>query len=293
MSGSDGEVGVVNQAIRALLVEDNATDVLLLREAFADLSDFAIAISQVERLVEAVACLEDQTFDIVLLDLGLPDSQGMETFVRLHQHAPDIPIVVLTALADEAVGVKAMQEGAQDYLVKQQVGAPLLGRAVRYAIERYHLREQLEQSRQREQREREFRHMDRLSSYPGTTVTAQIYTGGSLREIAPEEFDKLVISLTGILDQAFDQRIFKMDQCSYARELRTLSDHLGALRVGPRDVIEVHSNALKKKIDNLPHQKAQVYVEEGRMIVLELMGYLASYYRRYCPGFASRGEGYE
>src|SRR5437667_10222861 len=104
--------------VRVLLVEDNPTDVLTLREHFCKVSDMEVKLHPVERLTEALCFLRDQPCDVVLLDLGLPDSQGVETFVRLHAQAPDVPVLVLTGLDDDAVGAKTLQCGAQDYLVK-------------------------------------------------------------------------------------------------------------------------------------------------------------------------------
>ncbi|NOT63249.1 MAG: response regulator, partial [Acidobacteria bacterium] len=79
---------------------------------------------------------EQQKIDIVLLDLALPDSEGLETFTRIHRLAPDLPIIVLTATNDDDVAIQAMQAGAQDYLVKGDINRHLLQRAMRYAIER-------------------------------------------------------------------------------------------------------------------------------------------------------------
>jgi PAS domain-containing protein len=95
-----------------------------------------------ERLVEG-------GIDVVLLDLGLPDSRGLETLNRAHTQAPEVPIVVLTGLADETVGVKAVQEGAQDYLVKGQVDGDVLVRAIRYGIERKRAEKALQGSESR------------------------------------------------------------------------------------------------------------------------------------------------
>jgi len=124
--------------IRPLIVEDNPTDALLLREALRDVLGAEFAITHVETLAHALARLAKQEFDVVLLDLGLPDSQGPDTLIRLHRHQPDVPVVVFTGLDDEAVGIRAMQLGAQDYLVKGHFQSPLLGRSLRYAMERHH-----------------------------------------------------------------------------------------------------------------------------------------------------------
>ena len=123
--------------LRILLIEDNPTDVLLLEETFAELPNPSCQLVHVERLESGLDYLRNGRFDIVLLDLGLPDSQGVETFRQLHERHPEVPVLVLTALDDEVVGVNALQAGAQDYLIKRQLEAPLLVRSVRYAIERH------------------------------------------------------------------------------------------------------------------------------------------------------------
>lgn len=122
--------------IRVLLVEDNPGDARLIREMLNEVRSAAIELVCADRLDEAVQAVAAEPFAIVLLDLNLPDSTGIETFVRLRDMAPDIPVVVLSGLDDENAAVHAVQEGAQDYLVKGHVDGPLLVRAIRYAIER-------------------------------------------------------------------------------------------------------------------------------------------------------------
>jgi PAS domain S-box-containing protein len=121
---------------RLLLVEDNPTDALLVREALSDAPSVPFVLTQVERLAEGLEHLAATECDVVLLDLGLPDSQGLETFLKIHDAMPSLPIVVLTGLVDEEMGIRAVQHGAQDYLVKGEVDGQLLVRALRYAIER-------------------------------------------------------------------------------------------------------------------------------------------------------------
>jgi len=122
--------------IRVLLVEDNPGDVRLLREVLADVQGARFAMSHRPCLKDALQALGEEPFDVVLLDLSLPDAWGLDTLLQAHAHAPDVPIVVLTGLSDEALATRAVQEGAQDYLVKGQVDSDLLIRATRYAIER-------------------------------------------------------------------------------------------------------------------------------------------------------------
>jgi signal transduction histidine kinase/CheY-like chemotaxis protein len=124
--------------IRALLVEDNPDDADVLREILAD-ARAPVRIETVERLDDALGRLNAETFDLVLLDLSLPDSHGLGTVERTLEDAAHAPIVVLTGLEDEALGSAAVQRGAQDYLVKGQLDGPGLVRCMRYAIERHRL----------------------------------------------------------------------------------------------------------------------------------------------------------
>ena len=125
----------MNEPLTILLVEDNPEDVLLIREYLHSTgARFELHVS--ERLGGGIEALARQPFHVVLLDLGLPDSTGLETFARMHLAAGAIPIVVLTALDDEGVGLRAVQAGAEDYLIKGQIHGTLLWRSLRYAVER-------------------------------------------------------------------------------------------------------------------------------------------------------------
>ena len=136
-------------ATRLLLVEDNPGDVRLLREMFNELGSHNIELMYAESMSEAEKHLAERAVDVVLLDLGLPDVQGLGAVRRAHAAAPRVPLVVLTGLDDESLAVLALREGAQDYLVKGQIQAPGLMRAIRYAIERMATEEALRESESR------------------------------------------------------------------------------------------------------------------------------------------------
>ena len=123
-------------SVNVLLVEDSPTDALIIGEALVDISEFEHTLARAESLREALTLAQGTHFDVVLLDLGLPDGNGIDTFRRFRQVAPDSPVLVLTGLADISVGLVAIQEGAQDYVLKREIEAALLSRAIRYAIER-------------------------------------------------------------------------------------------------------------------------------------------------------------
>ncbi len=122
--------------VKVLLIEDNPGDARLIREMLSEGRGNSFNLECTERLHTGLERLDEGSIDVVLLDLSLPDSQGFETIHRVQEQASEVPIVVLTGLDDESLGMKAVQEGAQDYLVKGKVDANLLVRATHYAIER-------------------------------------------------------------------------------------------------------------------------------------------------------------
>ena len=123
--------------LRVLLVEDNPTDTLVVCDELAHAA-IGFTVVACARLKEAVACLRGERFDVVLLDLSLPDSDGLSTLGAINAAAPQVPVVVLSHRDDEALALQAVQAGAQDYLVKGQTEG-LLVRALRYAVERARL----------------------------------------------------------------------------------------------------------------------------------------------------------
>lgn len=132
------------EPIKVLLVENDPNDVDLIQIALAQADFGRIDWDHVSSLNEAVETLDKTTFDLLLLDLSLPDVWGLETVRQVRQQALDIPIVVLTGNADAALALEAVRLGAQDYLVKGQVSNGMLVRTIRHAIERHHLLKDLE-----------------------------------------------------------------------------------------------------------------------------------------------------
>jgi sigma-B regulation protein RsbU (phosphoserine phosphatase) len=129
--------------VRVLLIEDNPEDARLIEIMIEEAGGGLFAIEQVERLSAALQRLGEAGIDVVLSDLSLPDSNGLETFAKLHAQARQVPIIVLSGLDDTTLAVRAVHEGAQDYLIKGQVDGQLLVRSMRYAIERKGMSEQL------------------------------------------------------------------------------------------------------------------------------------------------------
>ena len=135
------------QNIQVLLVEDNEEHVQLLRRLLLESDNPVFEVTQFSALRPALDALVMPGFSLVLLDLSLPDSAGLETFMRMKERAPDLPIVVLSGTDDETLAVETVQRGAQDYLVKGRVDDRILVRSLRYALERKKAQHELKQAR--------------------------------------------------------------------------------------------------------------------------------------------------
>lgn len=140
-----------NSRISLLLVEDNPADIRLIQEVLHEYREAAfqhleLVYEHVTTLADAKKALDSQPFDLILLDLSLPDSQALNTFKSVHTYASDIPIIILSGLASESLAVQALQKGAQDYMIKDEISSGgILARSIRHAIERHRLLEQLEE----------------------------------------------------------------------------------------------------------------------------------------------------
>ncbi len=127
----------MSAVIKVLLIEDNRIEARQTQHWLGESQDGAFEVEAVEQLKLCAERLAKGGIDIVLLDLNLPDSRGLDTFNRLHEQFPDIPAVVLTGEYDDRIGPSAVEKGAQDYMVKQQSDAASLDRVLRFALARH------------------------------------------------------------------------------------------------------------------------------------------------------------
>ena len=116
----------MGEDIKILLIEDNSGDAYLIEEHLEEFANFSYEFERVGTLNEALDVLKKQPFDVILLDIVLPDSDGVSTFFRIHDQNPLIPIIVLTELVDEAIGSYSVEKGAKDFFVKGQTEGRLL-----------------------------------------------------------------------------------------------------------------------------------------------------------------------
>ncbi|ELY88873.1 bacterio-opsin activator domain-containing protein [Natrialba taiwanensis] len=188
-----------SETLRALLIEDNPGDARLIEEMLRDTEELAQRVSPTEsagqtpeitrenQLADGLETFEHSAVDVVLLDLNLPDSQGLETLETVSEASDTTPIVVLTGLRDQQVGIQAIQQGAQDFLVKDEVTSELLVRTIHHAIER--ARQEHERRRQREQLEA----INRLNDI-GHDIIHSVITTETRAELEQQVCDRLTAS---------------------------------------------------------------------------------------------------
>ena len=179
---------------RVLLIEDNPGDADLVRLRLVEGATPA-HVECVSRLSDALLALTKETPSLVLLDLNLPDSHGAETFRRIMEHAPGVPVVVLSGQDDEALAMKAVHQGVQDYLVKGDITSKHLERAIRYAVERQGLLRSLDITR-KQQLEFKNQFLSHVSHELRTPLTCihqyvSLILDGLAGPVVPEQADHL------------------------------------------------------------------------------------------------------
>jgi signal transduction histidine kinase len=209
---------MIDGPVKVLLVEDSESDAALVKASLNNDTNGQFEVTQVERLSEGLEQLQRTKFDVLLLDLSLPDSSGRDTFIKARTHAPEVPIVVMTGIMDEAVGLDALRHGIQDYLVKGQAYTSQTPRAIRYAIQR----KNLEMALQRERDNLEIRVRER-------TVELLEANRAMLSEIArrreAEEAQKHILRRLSVAEETERVRI--------SRELHDqLGQHLTVMKLG-------------------------------------------------------------
>jgi diguanylate cyclase (GGDEF)-like protein/PAS domain S-box-containing protein len=137
------------EMIQVLLIEDNPGDARLVKEMLADAGSSRFSLTHVGTIREGLARLKNGSYHVILLDLSLPDGHGLDTIRQVCAATSGLPVVILTGLDDETIAIRAVQEGAEDYLVKGQMDSNLLARAIRYAIERKRVEEKLRESEEK------------------------------------------------------------------------------------------------------------------------------------------------
>lgn len=254
-----------NDNIRVLIVEDEPMVADMINQLLCGYRPFDFTCSTVETLAEGLALLKKTKCDVLLLDLGLPDSSGLETAAAVRREFPDVPIIVLTGLADEETALEAMRMDVQDYLLKGQITADLLARSVRYSLERKRSFDALRESEAKyrglfdtmteafdrceiivdaEGRPVDFRYLDVNRAWERVTgISADRARGRTARELVPDVDRGLMgicgnVALSGKpvlfnqynkrLDKWFEVYIYSPGKGYFATFSRDITDHIKA-----------------------------------------------------------------
>jgi DNA-binding response OmpR family regulator len=219
-------------------------------------------LARVSGLAETLEKLAARDTDVVLLPIS-PLDQGLGPLVTIRAEAPALPIVVLCAAGDEPLAVKAVQLGASDYLVTERLYGTLAARSLRHAVEVARVRAVLA------------RHQE---EWPASFGGGAGSRPAPLRAAFPERFAELARDYGEILDRAVEQ-ILQRRPAPLEKPMQKLAGAAAGMRAGPRDIVELHATAMKEREAEHGPQRMKLYLAEGRVRLLELMGHLVTFYR--------------
>lgn len=259
------------QLQRVLLVEDDVALREVLRIRIARACPDRFDLQYASDLASALDRVVKEPFEVVLLDLSLPDSDGLATLRRIRVAAPRLPVVVLTGTDDERRATDAIRLGAHDYLVKGVAADEVIVRSIAYAIERGRLQRELEAEQFRGRQERLRLMSERFGRPPRRTTRSFL---APLRIRAAEPFGDLARRLA---ETRAESQGAGQPEDSRFEAFHAIAEELVALRAGPRDVIDLFERSAQGAEDF-----SVVYSEEDRDDLLDLMGLLVSGYRRQC-----------
>jgi DNA-binding response OmpR family regulator len=221
--------------------------------------------------------------DVAFVDLGADDT-GLDVIVAIRKSAPHLPLIAIERGGEETRAIEALKAGAQDCLSAAELQGPSLLRAIRYAIERSRFQARLDESHDYSYRQREMVDLATLAGPASLKVTERSLGSGPVAQRAPDHFDILVLRYGEVLDRSLAKR-GNAEVMTQEEELHEIADRLGVLRAGPRDVVDVHKAAVNARLDDVSERRNRAYIDEGRLLLVQLMGHLVSFYRSFAWGF--------
>jgi CheY-like chemotaxis protein len=275
--------------VHRVLLLDGATDTAWIEAMLADLGGGrGTDVIHCQTAATALATLETWTVDMVLVGLGDAPTVAIEAIQTIREADPAVPILAVTSRGEDEVGLLAIRAGAQDYIVKGESNKRL-GQAISFAIERSRAFDRYEAAKESEAREREFTRLKNLCGPAPLPVSGRSFGSIPLRDRSPQAFLDLARLYERVLVASASARSLR-EREEIADELNGIADRLGVLNAGPRDVIDVHKMAIAQRLEGVSMGRARAAIEEARMLLLQLMGYLASFYRNLSWGAAASGR---
>lgn len=262
--------------VHILLVEDDEADAVLLQRFLEPLVDGTV--QRARTLRSAVEAATRTRFDVVVLDLGLPDAWGLDTILRFNRLAPPVPVVVLTGTQAESFAERARRAGAVAFISKS-VDVERMAAEVRAAIPARGLGG--------ETSERELHDLSRVARPSRLAAAAAAFGADDVADV-PELWGPLVDRYGDLLDLIVDQATFRSTG-GVGDHLRDFVGDLASMGARPRDLISIHTAALRSRMAHAEGGGIDGLLAEARLAVLEAMGYLASHYRTRALGAAADG----
>ena len=262
-----------------LMIEDDPGDVRLVHELLSDQRPQGLIIMDADCLADGLEQLASHGFDAILLDLGLPDARSPDSIAKLVEVSPTAPVIVLTGSKDDDMVRQAFQAGAEDFLVKDSLGGDVLYRTIRNAMERRALSLALQEARAAVRREREWKGLERLAAPSLAARTAASYGEYPLSDASPDVWELLIEEYKDLLEASLTENVFKVS--ANPDRARAMAQRLGSLRAEPRDVVKIHMAAIKRAGAGSGAGRIVAITEEARVMLVEVMGYLALYYRSF------------
>lgn len=270
------------QKIKILAVDDHPENLLTLE---AILDDPAYELVRAASGEQALRLVLDQEFAVILLDAKMPGMDGFETAIHIRklERCKNMPIIFITAFSKDEQDIrKGYVLGAVDYVFKP-VAPEILRAKVKVFADLFDKTQRLEQKSQqlkneRDQLNQELQYFERMSGSDTSQISKQMFSVKTLRLGIPDEFERLTQDYAKSLILSVESQKFKTGE-SASEGLRSLAETLGFLGAGPRDVVELHTQVIKSLSQEAPSAKARVYLQEGRLMLIELMGLLVAYYR--------------
>ncbi len=269
------------ECIKVLLVEDNPGDARLVEIALSEPGPVLFKLDRVGLLSAALRRLEKDEFELILLDLSLPDSHGLDTVISVRKKHQDVPIVVLTGLDNETNALEALRIGAQDYLVKGTATGETLRRTIRYAIERRKILKDLKNHQYiSEEDEREI--LDVLKGYRvfADSDKSPFVATTSEKEPLSVRMPKFVEDMSELYKEYFDAKVCEKQNESAEIEVDALIERLVDKGAGPRDIMAMHLQCMEARQDTENKKNIKSMALQGQFIALEIMGHLVNAYRK-------------
>lgn len=265
------------ETVKLLLVGNNPAVAVRVQGLLDDISSDRFEAVHAQGLADALIRLDMEEFRAVLLVLS-DGAEGPDNLAKISQHVSAVPVVVISNEKSDKQWTKIPKGSLQGFLSDSDLTSAMLESALRTALQIHALRRELKEARQREHHERRMRLLERLSGAPQSVVTTHNRGGEPLKETSFEKFTALSCQYGEVLEMTLAKNASAK---VVSDRLRAISEELGAIKAGPNDLLDIHGHALRLKSCGVSERQADICAEESRLMLIEAMGYLTSYYRNY------------